>query len=42
MPRKNPYLNIANINVHTKFGQILSIHSQNIERKQNIDIYQGP
>ena len=37
----NPF----NINAHTNFGQILSIHSQDIERKQNTDISlmsQGP
>ena len=28
--------------MHTKFGQILSIHSQDIERKQNSDVNQGP
>ena len=37
--------NSFNINAHTKFGHILSIHSQDIERKQNSDINlmsQGP
>ena len=28
--------------VHTKFGQILSIHSQDIERKQNLEVHHGP
>ena len=37
-----PNLDLVNIKLHTKFGQILSIHSQDIERKQNSDIYQGP
>ena len=31
-----------NVDVHTKFGQILSNHSKDIERKQNSDINQGP
>ena len=38
----NPKLDLVNVDVHTKFGQILSIHSQDIERKQNSDINQGP
>ena len=38
----NPKLDVVNDNVHTKFGQILSIGSQDIERKQNSDINQGP
>ena len=29
-------------NVHTKFGQILSIPSQDIDQKLNSDINQGP
>ena len=35
----NPKLglvNVDNVFVHTKFGQILSIHSQDIERKPNV------
>ena len=39
---KNPKLDLVNIDVHTKFGQILSICSQDIERKQNSDVNQGP
>ena len=38
----NLNLDLANINAHTKFGQILSISSQDIERKQKSDINQGP
>ena len=38
----NPKLELVNIDVHTKFGQILSICSQDIERKQNFDVNQGP
>ena len=38
----NPKLDLVNVDVHTKFGQILSIPSQDIERKRNSDINQGP
>ena len=38
----NPNLDIINVNVHTKFGKILYIGSQDIERKQNSDTNQGP
>ena len=38
----NPNLDTINVNVYTKFGQILSISSQDIERKQNFEINQGP
>ena len=38
----NPKLDLVNVDVHTKFGQILPICSQDIERKQNSDINQGP
>ena len=38
----NPNLDIINVNVYTKFGYILSIGSQDIERKRNFDINQGP
>ena len=38
----NPNLDIIYVNVHTKFGQILSIGSQDIERKRNSNINQGP
>ena len=37
----NPKLDLVNVDVHTKFGQILSIHSQDIEQKRNIDVKQG-
>ena len=36
-----PKLDLVNVNVHTKFGQILSIHSQDIEHKRNSDVHQG-
>ena len=38
----NPKLDIVNVDVHKKFGQILSIRSQDIERKRNSDVNQGP
>ena len=38
----NPKLDIVNVDVHTKFGLILSIRSQNIEQKRNSDVNQGP
>ena len=42
MTVNNPNIDLVNINVYTKFGQILSISCQDIEQKQNSDIYQGP
>ena len=39
--RNNPNLDVFNINAYAKFGQILSIISPDIERKQNADINQG-
>ena len=38
----NPKLDIINVNVRTKLGKILSIGSQDFERKRNSDINQGP
>ena len=37
----NPKVDVVNVDVHAKFGQILSIRSQDIERKQNSDVNQG-
>ena len=43
MTGNNPKLGLVNVDVYTKFGQILSIRSQDIERKQNFDVnQQGP
>ena len=42
MKDNNPKLDLVNVDVHTKYGQILSIRSQDIERKQNSDVNQGP
>ena len=41
MMGNNPKLDHVNVDVHTKFGQILSIPSQDIERKQNSDVNHG-
>ena len=41
MTGDNPKLDHVNVDVHTKFGQILSIRSQDIERKRNSDINIG-
>ena len=37
----NPNLDIIYVNAYLKFGQILSIGSQDIERKRNSNINQG-
>ena len=37
-----PKLDLVAVDVHTKFGQILSSHSQDIEQKRNSDVNQGP
>ena len=42
MTGNNPKLDHVNVDVHTKFGQILSILSRDTERKQNSDVNQGP
>ena len=42
MTGKNPKLDFANVDVHTKFGLIQSISSQDIEWKQNSDVNQWP
>ena len=42
MMGNNPKLDLVNVDVHTKFGRILSIPSQDIERKRNSNVNQGP
>ena len=42
MTGNNPKLDLVIVDVHTKFGHILPILSQDIERKRNSDINQGP
>ena len=42
MTGNNSKLDLVNVYVHTKFRQILSIHSQAIERKLYSDVNQGP
>ena len=41
MVGNNPKIDLVNADVHTKYGQILSIGSQDIERKRNSDVNQG-
>ena len=41
MTGNSPKLDLVNVDVHTKFGQILSIRSQDIEQKRNSDVNQG-
>ena len=38
----DPKIDVANINAYLKFGEILSIWSQDIERKLTFGINQGP
>ena len=38
----NPRLYLVNVDAHKKIGKILSICSQDIERKRNSDVNQGP
>ena len=42
MTVNNPELDLVDDDVHTKFGRILPIGSQDIERKRNSDVNQGP
>ena len=42
MTGNNPKLDLVNDDLHTKFGQILYTGSQDIERKRNSDVNQGP
>ena len=37
----NPKLDLVHVDVHTKFGLILSISSQDIEQKQDSEVNQG-
>ena len=42
MTANNPNVDLVSINSYIKFGQNLSICSQDIERKQNFRVNQGP
>ena len=42
MTGNNPKLDHVNVDVHTEFGSILLIRSQDIERKRNTEVNQGP
>ena len=41
MTGNNPKLDLVNVDVHTKFGRILSMRSQDIERKRNLMSIKG-
>ena len=41
MTGNNPNIDLVNITAHTKFGPILSISSQDFERKQNLTSIKG-
>ena len=41
MTGNNPRLGLVNVNVYAKSGQILSSHSQDNERKQNVGRTEG-
>ena len=41
MTGNNPKLDLNNVDVHINIGQILSICSRDIKRKQNSDVNQG-
>ena len=38
----NPKVDVVNMNVYIKFGEILSSSSQDIEQKRNFGVNQGP
>ena len=38
----NPNVDLVYMNAYINFGEILSIYSQNIQRKRNFGINQGP
>ena len=42
MMSNNPKLDLAKMNADITFGEILSIGSQDFERKRNFDTNQGP
>ena len=42
MTGNNPKLDLVNVDAHKKIGNILSICSQDIDRKQNSHVNQGP
>ena len=41
MTCNSPKLDFVNINAYIKFGENISVSSQDIEQKQNFDITQG-
>ena len=42
MTGNNPKLDLVDVDVHIKFGQILSMNFRDIERKRNSEVNQVP
>ena len=42
MTSDNPKLDLVNVNAYIKFGEKMSVGSQDIKRKLNFGINQGP
>ena len=42
MTCNNPKLDLVNINAYIKFGELMTVFSQDIERKLNFGAKQGP
>ena len=42
MTYNNPELDLVNMNAYIKFGEKMSVSSQDIERKRNFGVNQGP
>ena len=42
MTGNNPNIDLVNTNAYTKFGEILSFCSQDIERRRKFGVNQGP
>ena len=42
MTRNSPKLDLVNINAYIKFGENISVSSQDIEWKQSFGVNQGP
>ena len=42
MMGNSPKLGLVNVDVHTKYGQSLFIHSQDMEKKPNVDKFTEP
>ena len=42
MTCNNSKLDLVNVNAYIKFGENMSVSSQDIERKHNLGVNQGP